>query len=803
MSPNPAKLLVFPETERTLRPSAPSHEECLAVLRAGRGVEALPFVGDDVTIGSESELQAAVRGHRNDVDLPRTIARSRYLTNLERRIEAGDASPRLVRGLVAYLDENDEQVWENSWVRFPKEELSPEARYLLSGDLRADRRDPRRGRRLDADRFLLHEGDQEWVRVPISYLLNLALVDALDSPTKLPAPVRVLGGGLLQHFQNDNVSPETSSFHVVFETPPGRGVARETARRFLLSHLLAAYANEKLGLRRHGQEAMIFYSPNTPQRQRQLNRHIPDTFYRDLFISPCLSWASGETKQEYMKLCHEALSRGQLQAVVKLLDSGILTNNLALIPRGSDTSLANNGTHISLGSRRLGRLLESGFAVKPAHEKHVGDLAIKVMEHFLPLFVGTMSAAPYRFAFHDFHPERVLGYLPHELVYTHLRMIWRRWKKKAKNSVLGHPVTPFGPEPLDRAVGSFFRLRGDFVADFRLLDYPVAILSTDESPSLDGRLGNQDRLKRDLEEAGLFDRRMSLYLPIKLREHAQSGYSGFEGRFFSQFQSFSDDLAPAADLLTLLAALAFKYAAGLVPGVETVTHQHIPDRPDLESERRQIFFAAAIGLPTFYVRIDTPNLFLRELVSHTEGTRHSHRYRGYVRVPVEAFRKALVQTLQRDAADLIEMLGVEEPVAEVRRRLEDPRRSALGRLTEAILSEAGAKTPFHLPAAEFNAAAERYYRDGLRRAMLREAADGFVAELSELERAAQERGIHLDSLRELLPGGSSAAEIAAQDVPRLMDDSLRPADLRRWIHLFIWSQIVQERSFEPMEATAL
>jgi len=78
----------------------------------------------------------------------------------------------------------------------------------------------------------------------------------------------------------------------------------------------------------------------------------------------------------------------------------------------------------------------------------LGDLVIKIAEHFLPLFVGTYSAAPYRMDFCDFHPEKALGFLPHELDYTHLRMIWRRWKKKAdlKNFLpaRSHPSVPNG-----------------------------------------------------------------------------------------------------------------------------------------------------------------------------------------------------------------------------------------------------------------------------------------------------------------------------------------------------------------------
>ena len=39
-----------------------------------------------------------------------------------------------------------------------------------------------------------------------------------------------------------------------------------------------------------------------------------------------------------------------------------------------------------------------------------------------------------------------------------------------------------------------FRLRGDYVNDFRLIDYLVALLSTDESPALNGIIGNDEKM---------------------------------------------------------------------------------------------------------------------------------------------------------------------------------------------------------------------------------------------------------------------------------------------------------------------
>ena len=55
----------------------------------------LPFSRDDITAGSESELQAAVCGLSDDVDLARTIHTSNYLKNIRERTAAGE-SPRIV-----------------------------------------------------------------------------------------------------------------------------------------------------------------------------------------------------------------------------------------------------------------------------------------------------------------------------------------------------------------------------------------------------------------------------------------------------------------------------------------------------------------------------------------------------------------------------------------------------------------------------------------------------------------------------------------------------------------------------------
>nr|NJM03322.1 hypothetical protein [Desulfobacula sp.] len=69
-------------------------------------------------------------------------------------------------------------------------------------------------------------------------------------------------------------------------------------------------------------------------------------------MSPCLSgWTRGQEKHRYMKLCHKVLSRSHINGISKLKEAGIITSNLVVLPNASNMSLANNGTHISLGSK--------------------------------------------------------------------------------------------------------------------------------------------------------------------------------------------------------------------------------------------------------------------------------------------------------------------------------------------------------------------------------------------------------------------------------------------------------------------
>lgn len=573
----------------------------------------------------------------------------------------------------------------------------------------------------------------------------------------------------------------------------GRALAREKAKRFLLCQLLTMYANRRLGLREGGQQAMVYFAPHPPVRQKQLNDCISDAFYRELFMSPCLSgWDNGESKHEYMKLCHQVLSRSQLNAVAKLREAGIISNNLVVLPNLSNISLANNGTHVSLGSRRLTAILRAGqTGFGAAEEKLLGDLTIKIVEHFLPLFVGTYSAAPYRLDFSDFHPEKVLGFLPHELDYTHLRMIWRRWRKKADLNVFGYRMTPCGPIWLDNLLSGLFRLRGDAVPDFRLIDYLAAVMSTERSPAFDGQLGNGERLKRDLADLGVFDSKMSLYVLYRLREFERMGFTGFEGRYYSLFESLTEDLGRATDLQALITALAFKYQAW-----GRLTHAEIPDKPFVESERRQIFFGAAIGIPTFFVHHDSPNALLRAILTRTKRTRPSRRYPGFLRIYQEDYRRALLETLREDAADLIEMFHLEETMSELEARLNDPAQlSAAGKLMRGILDDNKQTSPMQVRAEDFNLQAERYYRDTLRR---RHLAEAFALLREDLRAPA----FQAEFGKVLSVSGADAAGLSESFQSRVIRDETTEDELRRLINCLLASLCCDFRLAERLAANA-
>src|SRR5271166_3082665 len=672
-------------------------------------LDAMPFSPGDVTAGSEDELQAVVAGTSDACDLPTTIRESRFFRNIARRISSGEAPRQTYNELQEFLNDS-EGVWENSWIRFPERKLSRHALAVLHADIGLEPCQLAQRRRTDSARYSFDQAGERWVRVPISYALKLALADLAGAQPHMPERMRAEAERLLQHFSNDNTSPETTSFHI--STPQtgrttGEQVARESARRFLFTSLLMSWANQRFGLAENGQRGMVYHAPHPPVRQTGLSSCISDSFYRELFMSPCLSgWEDGQTKADYMHLCHQVLSRSQLNSVAKLREAGIIANNLIVLPSLSNVSLANNGIHITMGSRALTRAIADGEEAEALREeKRLGDLAIKIFENFLPLFVGTYSAAPYRIDFAEFHPERLLSFLPHELDFTHLRLMWREWKEKAEMRVLGRSVTPYGPYGLDSLFARVFGLRGDMVPDYRLLNYPVAWLATEQASALDGEPGNVTRLVSELDQLGIVDRRLSFYMPLRLREFSRMGFSGFESRYYSLFPTFGRDMALATSLQQLLLMVAYQLALD-----GAVRAEDIPDDPTSESERRTPFLFAAAGLPAFYVHKKSRNELLKQVIRHCGSTRPSRRHPDYVRVPIREYCEALLTWLEQSARETIAQAQAELIVVELRFRLGDKSQQAHQRITNAVLAEAGSRDAMKLSSREFNRMAEQYYR---------------------------------------------------------------------------------------------
>lgn len=708
------------ESETTLPPEAERLRKILAGADGRVAPENLPFTPRDVTVGLENEMQAAVVGRAADVDLPISLVQSGFYRNLRRRTASGDAPREISERLESYL-RHCGSVWPNSRVRVPVSALGEATRAMIGSDLRADKNDDASPPRADYAEFFAESRDGKFLRVPVSYLLKISLFEALHAPD-VPAELRELFPYFQKSLICDNTSPELLSFFPLNALPADGNAdadlppAREAAIRLALCQLLIFYANSALKLRECGQRAVLYMSPHVPVAQREINALVPDAFYRELFMNPCLNgWARGEEKKRYMHLCHKVLSRSYLNILSKLKNAGIITRDLVVLPNTSNASLATNGTHITTASRILTRAAAAG-TLSPEAEKYYGDLVSKAMEHFLPLFVGEHTAAPFRLGFEDFHPERALGFLAHELDFTHLRMIWRRWKKKARLSVFGCRITPFGPAGIDAALAKIFRLKGDFIPDFRLIDYFMTLLSTDESPCLDGVPGNTDRLKKDLCAMGIFDPAMSVYTLFRQRDFAKYGFCGFEGRFFSLFPRLGSDISDAIRLQCAFAAAIYKMmAAG------TLRREDIPDTPDVESERRQIFFDRAIGLETFYVRENTENRFLLRILDFAKNTRRSHRYQGFIRVKTREYCLAVLDFIAAEAGDVIAYCGAARALDSVRLHLlERDEDSATGTLSRQICRRLRADNPLAVPAESFNRAAENYYREELRRAHFRE-----------------------------------------------------------------------------------
>lgn len=674
-------------------------------------VKNIVFSPEDVTLGSETELQVVVKGKSSNVDLPLKISGSDYCRDLVKRTVRNDISPKILNKLNDYLHNNKTEIWENSWVYFKEEKVNTFGRQLFYSDLKSDKASDEDNFRSDIAEFVFEKDGVRFFRMPVSYLIKVAAADLIAELVSRDSVLFPEFCKILDNFLSDNTSPETTSFHVCrkerYETP-GQSLAAETSIRFLFTNLSVKYANIKFGLLDEGQEADVYFSPHVPVRQKFLNKCIPDSFYRELFMNPCLSgWNEGEKKKDYMSLCHMTLSRSSLHTLNKLKEAGMIFNNLVELPDVSNVSLGNNGVHVSIGSSKMTEACILNEEFSERHEKAFGDLIIKITEHFIPLFPGLYSSAPLRMSFKDFRMEKALGFLPHELDYYHLRILWRRWKRKSKNKLFGKIITPLGFNEIDSFFEKLLGFKGDFVLDHRLIDYPGALLSSDLSSPIDGDLESEIKYKSYLHSCGVFDKNMSIYLLNKLRKLSSNGFCGMESRFYSLFENFSEDMENAVNLQILLQMLAVKYVSKF-----GVRHRDISSDPFTESERRNVFFSSAINLPVLNFKIDSDSIIQKRIISNCDKVKKSKRYKGFYKINQKEYMSALVKTIEKDASDIITEYGFESLMEDLKQRVSKPYKySSFIKITRGVLSENKKKK---ISSEYFNEQIEKYYRTTLK-----------------------------------------------------------------------------------------
>lgn len=745
------------------------------------------FSKNDITAGIETEFQTAVKGTKDTVDLPIRIRNSTFYKNLLTRTNNGEYSQDKLKKVNEFLNNNNTDIWENSYVTIKDRYLSNFTRSVIHYDFLSDKRDPTKGLRSDIKNFYVLKDGEMAYRFPVSYLLKLALADFIGEANSLSELTLKTAKKLMEHFSNDNTSPEVISFYISNDSKStiGDALGRENVKKFLFTQLLTIYSNKKFDLLSSGQHVTVYHSPLTPVRQQILNELIPDSFYRELFISPCLSgWDKGEEKKRYMELCHLSLSRSNLNTIEKLKDAGIIKNNLIILPNTSNTCLTNNGIHISIGSKSLTKKIKNcPNKFNLYAEKYYSDLVIKIVEHFLPLMTVNYSASPYRIPYRNLHPEKILGFLPHELDFTHLRMLYRRWMKKVSNKRFGHRFTPVGPLWIDTLTEKLLHLKGDYVYDYRVIDYFMSIMSTETVGALDGKIENQSKLKKELHEMGVFDEKLSFYSLYKGRFTSVNGFSGYEGRFYSCFYDLYGDTMHATNLQTFFTALAYKYInSGFIK------HTSIPDQPHYESERRQVFFAAALGIPTVYIKTNSKNSFIKYILGHCKKVRVSRRYPSYYRVEVEDYNKALLEVLEKDGADLIENLEIEETIKDLSNRIEDKEISTAYKITSGILKNFNRKNPLSIESNDFNMAAEDFYRNELRLKHLREGMNALKNDILQKIRANINYPL-LVKKHDIFENIEEFLEVAEK---KLIDETIDQDELTRLITICIADIAIEE-----------
>jgi hypothetical protein len=227
-----------------------------------------------------------------------------------------------------------------------------------------------------------------------------------------------------------------------------------------------------------------------------------------------------------------------------------------------------------------------------------------------------------------------------------------------------------------------------------------------------------------------------------------------------------------------------------------IQHHHIPDDPFVESERRQIFFATSIGLPTFFVHADSKNYLLRRILGRVQNQRHSRRYKGYIRVGTLDYQKACLQTISEEGGWLMESVGVKEELAQMRSILLGKKKTAAERLTKNILKSHGTGgKAMDLDAPRFNQAAERYYRTTL---FTHHMEEGLRVLAKDGRRFDREGGQVTGRMAGIVTGGCSTVAYIEEFGGKVISGQATETEIQR---LILLSLLIIEQKQRQQEKT--
>ena len=142
--------------------------------------------------------------------------------------------------------------------------------------------------------------------------------------------------------------------------------------------------------------------------------------------------------------------------------------------------------------------------------------------------------------------------------------------------------------------------------------------------------------------------------------------------------------------------------------------------------------------------------------------------------------------LKDDAPELIEMGKLHDTIRDLADRIdEDGRDSVANRLTRRICEAAGVSSPMALTADEFNAAAEIFYRERLKREQMGQALDQWSEQVRQLDAMSAWRSGHFNQALFAVLKGRDASSFISTVRSAVIAEELPLAAVTRLIHLML------------------